>query len=414
MKLKILIRLWLAVLLCSCGLMGCDYFAPQQKFTLAIPSHDFTYNNAAGHLQEVLGRQGFKLSIIHVGSVQKAVAMVANGEADLSLVMNHSVFLADSAGKNVAALRTIMPLFRRFLFFYVPPDNSESFLSTKTSFKNKVIGVEYQTGETQINLQRTLTMAQTEENYRFSSDTTYDVYHFWGTAYSTKHRELIERGWKRLSLEDAWIRFIDVNNPYLQPVSIPPIPTLETTLEIKTLYSETILIGSNKLGETAVMDLTRYIYENKVHLLNCDRMFSTMDERYDTRDLLFPVHTGANLYLKRDSPTFLERYSDALAFLATVLASIYAGIQAMRNSISKRKKEQVDQYFIEFLAIKEDLEMDKATRLEKYDKLLHKLIQKMTEEKLQMSDFHILAILIQTELTHHKLDPLTLSEKSTS
>jgi hypothetical protein len=329
--------------------------------------------------------------------------MVANGKVDLSFAMNHSFFLADSVGKHVAELRTIMPFFRRFLFFYVPHDNPETYFSTKTSFINKVIGIEQLNGETQINLQGTLDMAKTEKNYRFSIDTTYDVYHFWGTAYSDKHREFIEKGWKRLSLDESWIRFIDVNNPYLRPVSIPSIPTLETGDEIRTIYSEVIMIGSAKLGESAVMELARTIYESKVHLLNHDRMFSTMDEQYNTLDLLFPIHTGANLYLNRHSPTFLERYSDALAFLFTMLAFIYGGIQTVRNSILKRNKEQVDRYLMEFLAIKEGLEIDDATRVKKYDELLHKLAQKMTDEKLQTSEFHVLAMLIQTELTCHKL-----------
>jgi hypothetical protein len=178
---------------------------------------------------------------------------------------------------------------------------------------------------------------------------------------------------------------------------------MEDVDEVRTLYTDSVLLGSTKLGSNAALLLTSAIYRNRTHLLNFDRMFSSMDERFDKKDMLFPLHAGAEDYMNKDNPSFLERYSDALALLVTLIAFIYAAIQTVRNQISKRHKDQVDKYFTEFLSIKENKSFDKATQIEQYDLLFHKLLLKMTEEKLETSDFHILSRLIQTELTNVNL-----------
>lgn len=118
-----------SLLLISFVLMGCDYIKPQREFTLAIPKNDFTYNYAAEHFKSVLEQAGFKIDIVHTKSVEEAVELVASNKADLTLAMNHSVYLFDSVGSGADKLRTIVALFRRFMFIYVPKDSTRNFIS---------------------------------------------------------------------------------------------------------------------------------------------------------------------------------------------------------------------------------------------------------------------------------------------
>ncbi|MEL7003674.1 MAG: hypothetical protein AAFN93_13205 [Bacteroidota bacterium] len=120
--------------------------------------------------------------------------------------------------------------------------------------------------------------------------------------------------------------------------------------------------------------------------------------------MLYPLHAGTDAFLRRDEPSFLERYADALALILSILAIIYGGIQTARNAFLRKRKDQVDMYFIEFLNIRESSNENNRAIVERYDALLHKVLIQMTNEKLDKNDFHILSRLIQQELTNLKFD----------
>ncbi|NOS54808.1 MAG: hypothetical protein HOP37_00965 [Cyclobacteriaceae bacterium] len=130
-----------------------------------------------------------------------------------------------------------------------------------------------------------------------------------------------------------------------------------------------------------------------------DIMYQSINESFDQNALLFPLHIGTTSYLRREQPTFLEKYADAIALILSIVAVIFGAVQAIRNHLAKRKKEQVDKYFLDFLEIRSDKELAPDQKVKKLDALFQRAVEQMTNEKLDKSDFHILSRLIQQEMT---------------
>ena len=130
-----------------------------------------------------------------------------------------------------------------------------------------------------------------------------------------------------------------------------------------------------------------------------DIMYRNIQENFDQQSLLFPIHEGTASFIRRDQPNFFERYADTIALVFSILALLYGGIQTIRNTIAKRKKDQVDKYFLEFLEIRQDKEIKLEQKVKLLDNLFQRAVEQMTNEKLEKSDFHILSRLIQQELT---------------
>lgn len=378
---------------------GCDFIAPKKKYRLAVPEQDYSYNYAASHLKGFLQQGEFDIEIITVSNVVEANEMVSNGTADLTFVLNHSMFIPGELGEHSGKLRTILPLCTRLMFFF-GQEGLES-QSIHEEFRNKTIGVEVAKGETETNLREMFRLGAID-SVSFSDNTRPDLIHFWGTFYGERAKRLQQQGWESISLDDDWIEFLLLNNPALRKFTLPGIPGMESHHMLNTVATETLLVGSSHLGENAVHELSQYIFQHRLKLLGYDRMYLAVNEHFDQETLLYPLHAGTDAYLRRDEPSFLERYSDALALFVSILAIIYGGIQAAKNRLAQRKKDQVDIYFIDFLKIKEATELDSDTKEQRYDELLHKILLQMTDEKLDKSDFHILSRLIQQELTNLK------------
>jgi len=383
--------------------IACDQVIPQIKFTLAIPENEYTYMRAAEHLKNILGQNGYKIKILQTRNALEAAQLVADNKADLCLLMNKSIFIADSLGTNAAQLRTVLPLFRRSMFFYVKKDSVAAAISPGISFRNRTIGVEIKNGETEFGLQGMLDRIQVEKNYLFTTDTNCNVIHFWDENYSPKQLQLMSSGWQSISISENWIKQIEINNPALKAITIPAIPDKQGSRDVNTLYTETLLLASTNLGVNAVYKLTKDIYQNKAPLINTDKMYATMNENFDRTNLLFSLHDGADAYLRRDNPTFLERYKDNIAFFASLILFTYAMWQTVRSRILLAKKNRVDKYFIEFLSIKEKFETDKKTQTSLYDNLFKNVLTALTEEKMAIADFHILSRLIQQEQLYIRL-----------
>lgn len=133
--------------------------------------------------------------------------------------------------------------------------------------------------------------------------------------------------------------------------------------------------------------------------MDADLMYRAIDESFDQKALLYPLHEGTLSYLRRDQPTFFERYADTIALVLSIFAVLYGALQTIRNTLARRKKEQVDLYFLDFLEIRSDKTMGVEQKVKKLDGLFQRAVEQMTNEKLEKSDFHILSRLIQQELT---------------
>jgi hypothetical protein len=210
---------------------------------------------------------------------------------------------------------------------------------------------------------------------------------------------LIENKWTEISLDPAWVNYIILNEPSLNHFVLPAIPGIEGSKNLNTFSIQTLLVGSSKLGEKAVFELSSYIYQNKLELMSYDIMYRAINESTDVSKLLYPLHSGTDAYFRREQPSFFERYAEVIALIFTISAISYGAFQALKNSIGRRRRERIDHYFMDFLDIRSQ-ELTKVEKAKLLDDLLQRALVQKVSEKLDKTDFHIFSRLLQQELAN--------------
>lgn len=391
-------RLYSLLLVILLFLPACDILNPQKLFKLAVPENDISYNISSQHLKSFLEQGDFEVEIIPTENAIEANHLVATGRADLTFVMNHSEFIPEKLGAEAGKLRTISPMFERLMFLFTKQTVEDS-LNAWELLEGNSIGIEVLNGETHSNLSNLLSSGKIDDVEIISRDQNPDLIHFWGTYYGPRATQLLETGWEEVSLTDSWIDFITLNDPSLNPYILPAIPGIEGSENINTISTHTLLVGNRDLGEKAIFELSRYIYQHKLDLMKYDIMYRTISEVFDVSTLLYPLHEGTDAYFRRHQPTFFERYADVLALIFSFSVVFFGVVQAVRNRIRKKKKERIDLYFLEFLDVK-SRNISKPEMIGLLDDLLQRALIQMTSEKMDKTDFHIFSRLLQQELSN--------------
>lgn len=378
-------------------LTSCEFIAPQAHFKFALPGNDHSYAYSAKHLKSFLEENGVTLDIIPVKDAVEANRMVAEGKADLTFVMNHSIYIPDTLGSKAGSLRTVLPLYDRLLFLFskdpVPPGITINHL-----LKNQKIAVSSYEGEAYNNLEHLFESARMSDVGITQFDSTAKFVHFWGHYYGSKYMEFLKRGWHGVSLDDDWVRFLDLSYQALIPFDLPALPGVENSTDIKTLSVQTLLVCNSDLQEKAIYLLSKLICQHKVELVSHDNMYRSIKENFDQSILLYPLHEGTDAYFRREQPTFFERYSEAIGLFLSICAVCYGAVQTIRNRILQKRKERIDQYFVQFVEIRGNHNVRREDTIEKLTELLQHAIVQVTNEKLEIMDFHIFSMLVQQEI----------------
>lgn len=386
-----------SLLLLGCFFVSCEYYKPQRSFRLAVSETDYSYNYSAEHLKSFLEGGGFEIEIIPAENAIEANRMVAQGEADLTFVMNHSEFMPRVIGVEISNLRTIAPMFPRL--FYIFSKEQIDTANTKEIFRGKSIGVEVLNGETYSNLIDLLGAGRITDIEIVSRDDNPDFIHFWGTSYGIRATQLLEKGWKEVSISKKWVNYFSRNDPALSIHVLPAIPGVGNSIDLHTLSSETLLVSNSNLGERAVFELSEYIFQHKLDLMRFDKMYKYIDESFLEREMLYPLHMGTDQYLRKDEPSFFERYAEVMALIFSVTAILYGSIQGVRSKLISIKKERIDLYFLEYSDIRCQSQLTSAEKVNKLDALLQRALVQMTDEKLDKGDFDIFSRLVQQEIS---------------
>jgi len=125
--------------------------------------------------------------------------------------------------------------------------------------------------------------------------------------------------------------------------------------------------------------------------------FVTLNESVNQASFLYPMHRGSGAYLRRGQPTFFERYAELMAYAFSIGAVLFGALQAIRRRIMARKKERIDQYFLDYLDIRSRTIKDPEKHA-LLDELLKRAMIQMTSEKLDKLDFYILSRILQQEM----------------
>jgi len=377
--------------------VACDFTRPQKGFRLAVPTTEYFYNYIVGHLKPFLESKGYRITIVPAASTLEAAQLVAGGQADLTLINNHSTTIAIKLGDEASRLRTIMPLTTRVLFAFskIPLRDSTTAIEF---FGGKRVGIESIGGETNLTVARFLSASGIKPDSFVTFEDNPDVVVFWDRFYGERVTAWGEKGWYQYRFRSNFINFIHLHDHALRPFKLPALPGNLNSMIVNTLATDVILVGNKNLGENACYLLASEIFQSKVDLIHLDVMYSQIKEDFDKETLLFPLHQGTFSYLLRDQPTFFERYAESLALGISLLAIIYSGFQAVQSRIRRNQKERIDEYFLEFLEIRADKTIIGDERVRKLDMLFERALIQMTNEKLDRADFMILSRLIQQDL----------------
>lgn len=390
--------LYIAVLLLSVIYLqsGCDFISPKKSFKLAIPEKDYSYNYSARHLKEFLEKGGFEIELVFADNAIDANRMVATKEADLTFAMDHSDFIPEAIGSDAGKLRTIAPIYQRLFFLFSKIDLDT--LDRESQFNKKSIGVEVLDGETHRNLNQLLSSSRLDNVNIIDRDENPDFIHFWGTYYGERATKLLNDGWYELSIDPDWVNFITLNDPAIDPFVLPAIPGVQGSVNLNTMSARTLFVCGAHLPDNAIYELSEYLFQHKLDLVGYDKMYRFISESFDKKQILFPVHIGTDKYLRRNQPTFFERYAELMALIFSLGAIMYGAIQGIRNRLLKIKKERIDIYFLNYLEIRSEEKYSNQEKTEKLGELLQRALVQLTTEKLDINDFHIFSRLIQQEL----------------
>jgi hypothetical protein len=381
---------------------SCDIYAPQRSFRIAV-ANDKYYSNMVSHLKSFLEKNGYKITLIPTETAVEANRLVAEGKADLTFANTVSTFMIESLGVHSERLQTILPLTKRALlaFSKTPLPNPAT---ARQIFEGKILGVEVLNGESHNILKGMMDNAKIKYagivQYEQSE---FDLRIFWGSPYGKRARIMLDSGWHAISFDENWIEFQTLTEPAVERVVLPPQPGDVNSMAVNTLMTDGVLVGSADLGENAIYQLVGTLLEKRLALVREDPMYRSIRETFDRETLLYPLHNGTAAFLRRDTPTFFERYADALALVLSAILVLYSIVRAVQARMRKVKKDKIDEYFLEFLEIRsKHLPVEESvTRL---DDLFQRAVVQMTNEKMEKDDFHIFSRLVQQEVTIHRLN----------
>ena len=373
-------------------LVACKKEAPLR---LAYDQGDPDYQKTAGLLKQAMASDGYELRLVPVENAIQGAAMVAQGDAELSLIMDQSD-LEPELKEDVFRLRTIAPLFRRVIYLFHRPEipYEETFLKM---IRDRDIFTGTVGGEKHSSFLRFMDFAGFSD-FRISADSTNaDVIFFWGDTNGERAEALARQGWKIYSIREIARKSISLRLGRLQPYDLPPTPSMQLDSMIKTLSSNVLLITSGQTDTDRTYRFAKALFKARSRMIVHNPIFEQMVEDFNPSTLPYPLSDGMEAYLRRDEPTFWERYAEVIALIFGVLATLSGVIQSVRLWIHRRRKERLDQYLRRFADAKNT--PDKENLLEE---ILDNALVHLTQERLEKEDFDILARLIYSEMTAKK------------
>lgn len=167
-------------------------------------------------------------------------------------------------------------------------------------------------------------------------------------------------------VEDDAVRFLSLGNaqeigneadalalvfPALHATTIPraTYATLPAG-PVRTIGVRAQLIASRHLSSQIVQRITEEVFQHRTRLA-----FGTgglavakrIRERYEPGSVSLPYHPGAVAYYERSQPPFFVEYAESMSFGLTLLVGIYSGYLAIRQWIRRRRKNRIDEYYMD-------------------------------------------------------------------
>lgn len=169
------------------------------------------------------------------------------------------------------------------------------------------------------------------------------------SLYSMGTPEMIGRG----SLVDGVRTFFPQVRPYVIPVGTYGDLT---SAPVVTLAVDMLLVAREDIDAAAVYDLIARLVAGRPALAaEYPALFDGMATDFDPNSLNFPLHAGARMFIDRDEPSIYERYADVVDAAITLFLFVLSGSLGLMRFVSLRRKNRIDDFYTELLAIRDRL-----------------------------------------------------------
>lgn len=143
-------------------------------------------------------------------------------------------------------------------------------------------------------------------------------------------------------------------NPRLRRFVIPVGTFGKLTPEpILTVAVDNVLVARTDLDVTVVYDIYDEILRLRPALFSSrPELYQPIDENIANTNFAYSLHPGALAFLKRDEPSFIERYSGVAEVIATLFVGLASGVFAFVRIYHVRRKNRLDEFLVQVIGIR--------------------------------------------------------------
>jgi len=114
---------------------------------------------------------------------------------------------------------------------------------------------------------------------------------------------------------------------------------------IGTISVHALLVAHEDLDRDLVYDITRAIYRNRVELMHRQKVAREITERFDPSEYRYSLHDGAEAYLRRDEPTFWQRWGTAVSFSFAIMTAFFSALLGLRRWFASTRRTNIEGYY---------------------------------------------------------------------
>lgn len=362
-------------------------------------------------LSDYLNSKGWEIELVQGKEVFNAQSVMSLMEKDIDLafIQNDQAHTRESND-----IRTVLPFYPNISYIFYrnmdQPRDLQALVSNKTILVSEDDEEFYKSLFTYygVNLDSvTFTMVElsdsVEEFVQAINNSEENIFCVFAAIHNPHVKTMIANNWEIFSLEDiiysergSSVEGFCMNYPRSEPFIVPRNFFGQKPLEpISTIALDELLIVHEDADETIIYDLVSDIYEGKHFLSQNNILFTHISEDFDRDALNFPLHDATVNYLKRDEPSFFERYAEAFGVIFSILVVMAGALTSLR----KIRKERIDKYY------RKVMECDNVHELER---LSNEAVRQLQNEKLTADEsFTIFLNLVEKRRHEIENNPIT-------
>jgi len=400
-------------------MLGC--FDPPQKLVF-LNSPEEPIPTLVEKVRVILNDTGrFEVEIKVGDGSRENIQALKSGEADFAVVENNALYDGE--------IKTVLPLYASILhIFYRGTEQPSSFLDLVRG-KNIYFGAK---GGLSESLFRILAENQGLDSKEYSVvdnpwDVNLDVYFVFGGLMSRAQFSRLE-DFNLFSFDDVdemgagtFVEGVSLRHPQLRPFIIPRLVYGErlTPEPVVTLSVETILIARKDVETEAVFEVTSELLKERQDLSSVSPLlYTSLKEPFSSAGLSFPFHDGTLKFIERNTPRFLERYAEIMAFVLTGLVALSSAVIFLLRWAKQRRKDRIDGYYKKVISIRDGIsQFSHSEELEQAAKatldLQSEAFALLVEERLEANEsFSIYITLCNDTLSEIKSYQASLENQS--